>query len=81
VTERRHISREVAVQDGFLPDKSKYHDEAQRDMQAALGIVIGIALLIFCAMMVPKAVKVGFGLGTPGTYVVRDEPPETGEAG
>lgn len=62
------------MQDGFLPDKSKYHDEAQRDMQAALGIVIGVALLFFCAVMVPKAVEVGLGLGTPGTYVVRGEP-------
>jgi hypothetical protein len=62
------------VEDGNLPDKSKYHDEAQRDVQATLGIVIGAALLLFCAVMVPKAVEVGFGLGVPGTYVVRDEP-------
>jgi hypothetical protein len=62
------------MQDGFLADKSKYHGEAQRDVQAALGIVIGAAVLLYGAMMVPRAVEIGFDLGTPGTYVVRDEP-------
>lgn len=62
------------MEDGFLPDRSKYHREAKRDTHMGVLILAGIAMLIICTFWLPKAVRIAFDLGTPGTYVVGDVP-------
>ena len=43
-------------------------------MFAGVALLVGIALLAVAVPMIPTAFKVGFSLGTPGTYVVGDVP-------
>lgn len=70
------------ARDGLLPDSDSessddesYDAESDRnDTIAAIAIVVGIILLAFCVPAFPKAVKIAFDLGTPGTYVVGDVP-------
>jgi hypothetical protein len=49
-------------------------DSGREDTGAAIAIVVGVILLALCVPALPKAFKVAFNLGTPGTYVVGDVP-------
>ncbi|MET9228858.1 hypothetical protein [Lentzea sp. NPDC003310] len=44
------------------------------DTSAAVAFFVGLVLLLIAVPMAPTAFKVGFDLGTPGTYVVGDVP-------
>lgn len=45
-------------------------EDDRTDMFAAIAVVVGIVLLAISLPAFPKAVKIAFDLGTPGTYVV-----------
>ncbi|SFR09654.1 hypothetical protein SAMN04488564_103192 [Lentzea waywayandensis] len=44
------------------------------NMIAAIAIVVGVVLLAIAIPMAPKAFRIGFSLGTVGTYTVGDVP-------
>lgn len=52
---------------------AKDAEDDQFDVTAAFLVLIGIVLLAICLPSFPKAFKIGFDLGTPGTYVVSSE--------
>lgn len=65
--------------DGPLPDPDDENYKAQvepdsNDAIAAIAIIVGVILMVFCIPTFPKAVKIALELGTPGTYVVGDVP-------
>ncbi len=41
---------------------------------AGVSIAVGVLLLLFFADGLPRAVEITFDLGTPGTYVIGDQP-------
>ncbi|MFS8101415.1 hypothetical protein LFM09_30235 [Lentzea alba] len=60
--------------DGFLPAPDDDTEADRHRWFAAAALLIGVLMLAFSLPALPKATRIAFEIGTPGTYVVDNVP-------